>query len=116
MGVTGDKALPPEIANQIIDRTDGVPLFIEELTKSVIESELVMEAGNRYTVTGPAAPLAIPTTLHASLLARLEAAKWAAMAGVRYDILRGVAAEMKKSRILRSDDRRFRLTSSRSLT
>jgi len=47
---------------------------------------------------------------------RREAAKWAAMAGVRYDILRGVAAEMKKSRILRSDDRRFRLTSSRSLT
>ena len=42
--VTGGKALPTEIADQIIDRTDGVPLFIEELTKSVIESGLVAEA------------------------------------------------------------------------
>jgi predicted ATPase len=49
-----------------------VPLFIEELTKSVVESGLVTEAGDRYAVTGPAAPLAIPTTLHASLLARLD--------------------------------------------
>ena len=70
--VTGGKALPKEIADQIIDRTDGVPLFIEELTKSVVESGLVTEAGDRYAVTGPAAPLAIPTTLHASLLARLD--------------------------------------------
>jgi class 3 adenylate cyclase/predicted ATPase len=72
MGVTGGKQLPEEIAEQIIDRTDGVPLFIEELTKSVIESGLVTEAGGHYAVTGPAAPLAIPTTLHASLLARLD--------------------------------------------
>jgi class 3 adenylate cyclase/predicted ATPase len=70
--VTGGKALPKEIADQIIDRTDGVPLFIEELTKSVVESDLVTEAGDRYAVTGPTAPLAIPTTLHASLLARLD--------------------------------------------
>jgi predicted ATPase len=70
--VTGGKALPKEIADQIIDRTDGVPLFIEELTKSVVESGLVTEAGDRYAATGPAAPLAIPTTLHASLLARLD--------------------------------------------
>jgi class 3 adenylate cyclase/tetratricopeptide (TPR) repeat protein len=70
--VTGGRALPKEIADQIIDRTDGVPLFIEELTKSVVESGLVTEAGDRYAVTGPAAPLAIPTTLHASLLARLD--------------------------------------------
>ena len=70
--VTGGKALPKEITDQIIDRTDGVPLFIEELTKSVVESGLVTEAGDRYAVTGPAAPLAIPTTLHASLLARLD--------------------------------------------
>jgi predicted ATPase len=70
--VTGGKALPKEIADQIVDRTDGVPLFIEELTKSVVESGLVTEVGDRYVVTGPAAPLAIPTTLHASLLARLD--------------------------------------------
>jgi predicted ATPase len=46
--VTGGKALPKNIAEQIIDRTDGVPLFIEELTKSVVESGIVTEAGDRY--------------------------------------------------------------------
>jgi class 3 adenylate cyclase/tetratricopeptide (TPR) repeat protein len=70
--VTGGKALPKEISDQIVDRTDGVPLFIEELTKSVVESGLVTESGDRYFVAGPTAPLAIPTTLHASLLARLD--------------------------------------------
>jgi predicted ATPase len=70
--VTGGKALPKEILNQIVERTDGVPLFIEELTKSVVESGLVTDTGNSFEVTGPAAPLAIPTTLHASLLARLD--------------------------------------------
>ena len=68
--VTGGKALPKEITDQIIDRTDGVPLFIEELTKSVVDSGGVIEAGDRYAVTGSA--LAIPTTLQASLLARLD--------------------------------------------
>jgi predicted ATPase len=71
-GVTGGKALPKEIAEQIIDRTDGVPLFIEELTKAVVESGMFTDAGDHYLVTGPVAPLAIPTTLHASLLARLD--------------------------------------------
>jgi class 3 adenylate cyclase len=70
--MTGGKALPKEIADQIVDRTDGVPLFIEELTKTVIESGIVTEAGDRYAATGPMAPLAIPTSLHASLLARLD--------------------------------------------
>jgi tetratricopeptide (TPR) repeat protein len=70
--VTGGKALPKEMADQIIDRTDGVPLFIEELTKAVVESGVVVDAGDRYTATGPAAPLAVPTSLHASLLARLD--------------------------------------------
>jgi class 3 adenylate cyclase len=72
IGVTGGKALPREIADQIIDRTDGVPLFIEELTKTVVESGIVTDVGDHYSVTGPVAPLAIPTTLHASLLARLD--------------------------------------------
>ena len=70
--VTGGKALPKEIADQIIERTDGVPLFIEELTKTVVESGIVTEAGDHYAVAGPMAPLAIPTSLHASLLARLD--------------------------------------------
>src|SRR5205807_2274302 len=70
--VTGGKALPQEIADQITDRTDGVPLFIEELTKAVVESGLVEEADGHYAATGPVAPLAIPTSLQASLLARLD--------------------------------------------
>jgi predicted ATPase len=70
--VTGGKTLPGEIADQIVDRTDGVPLFIEELTKTVLESGILTETGDRYTVAGPVAPLAIPTTLHGSLLARLD--------------------------------------------
>jgi hypothetical protein len=70
--LTGGKVLPKEIADQIIDRTDGVPLFIEELTKAVVESGVLTETGDGYTVAGPVAPLAIPTTLHASLLARLD--------------------------------------------
>ena len=57
----GGKALPREIADQIVERTDGVPLFIEELTKSVVESGIVAEAGDHYAVTGPTAPLAIPS-------------------------------------------------------
>jgi class 3 adenylate cyclase/predicted ATPase len=61
--VSGRKTLPKEIADQIIDRTDGVPLFIEELTKSVLESGWMTGAGDH---------LAIPTTLQASLLARLD--------------------------------------------
>ena len=70
--VTGGKALPKEIADQIIDRTDGVPLFIEELTKSVVESGVLTEGGDHYDVTKPVPLVAIPTTLHASLLARLD--------------------------------------------
>jgi predicted ATPase len=63
--------LPKEIADQIVDRADGVPLSIEKLTKSVVESGILTEASGDYAATGPIAPLAIPTTLHASLLARL---------------------------------------------
>ncbi|MCP3395026.1 AAA family ATPase [Bradyrhizobium sp. CCGB12] len=70
--VTCGKALPKEIADQIIDRTDGVPLFVEELTKSVVESGWITDAGDHYSVTGTVVPLAIPTTLQASLLARLD--------------------------------------------
>jgi predicted ATPase len=70
--VTGNKALPKEIADQIVDRTDGVPLFIEELTKTVIETGIVTEAGDHYTVAGPVTSLAIPASLHASLVARLD--------------------------------------------
>jgi hypothetical protein len=70
--MTGGKALPREITNQIVERTDGVPLFIEELTKAVIESGIVADAGDRYMIAGAVSSLAIPTSLHASLLARLD--------------------------------------------
>jgi tetratricopeptide (TPR) repeat protein len=65
------QSLPEEIADQIIDRTDGVPLFVEELTKAVIESGVLVDSGDRYTVAASLPPLAIPTTLNASLLAAL---------------------------------------------
>jgi tetratricopeptide (TPR) repeat protein len=68
----GGKTLPRAITNQIVERTDGVPLFIEELTKAVIESGLVEDAGDRYMATGSVPSLAIPTSLQASLLARLD--------------------------------------------
>ena len=68
--VAGDKALPPEVVEQIVAKTDGVPLFVEELTKTVLESGLLREGEERYELTGPLPPLAIPTTLHDSLMAR----------------------------------------------
>src|SRR5262249_27343096 len=70
--VTRGKMLPKEIADQIIERTDGVPLFIEELTKAVVESGVLTDTGHRYALTGPSPSLTIPVTLHASLLARLD--------------------------------------------
>jgi predicted ATPase len=70
--IAGEKALPNEVIDQIVDRTDGVPLFVEELTKSVLESDLLREEAGRYVLDGALPPFAIPTTLHASLLARLD--------------------------------------------
>jgi predicted ATPase len=70
--VTGGKELPKEIVDQISDRTDGVPLFIEELTKAILESGALRDAGDHYTIAGSLPSLAIPTSLHASLLARLD--------------------------------------------
>src|SRR5262249_23243331 len=66
------KALPPEVVEQVVAKTDGVPLFVEELTKMVLESGLLQEREARYELTGPLPPLAIPTTLHDSLTARLD--------------------------------------------
>jgi class 3 adenylate cyclase/predicted ATPase len=70
--VTGGKTLPPELVDQIVARGDGVPLFVEELTKAVLESGLVREEGGGYTVVGPLSPLAVPSSLQASLTARLD--------------------------------------------
>jgi predicted ATPase len=70
--LTGGKALPAAVVEHIVARTDGVPLFVEELVKMILESGLVREEGDRYVLTGPLPPLAIPSTLHDSLMARLD--------------------------------------------
>ena len=70
--VAHGKALPAEVVEQVVAKTDGVPLFVEELTKMVLESGLLQERDDRYDLTGPLPPLAIPTTLHDSLMARLD--------------------------------------------
>jgi predicted ATPase len=70
--ITGGKSLPTEVLDQIVARTDGVPLFIGELTKTVLESGLLSDAGDRYELSGPLPSLAIPATLHDSLMARLD--------------------------------------------
>ena len=70
--LTGRRALPAEVLDQILARTDGVPLFIEELTKSILESKLLHQEGDRYFLGAPLPALAIPITLRDSLLARLD--------------------------------------------
>jgi TOMM system kinase/cyclase fusion protein len=70
--VAHGKALPSEVVEQIVAKTDGVPLFVEELTKMVLESSLLRECEASYELTGPLPPLAIPATLHDSLMARLD--------------------------------------------
>ena len=70
--VAQGKALPAEVVAQIVAKTDGVPLFVEELTKTVLESGLLQEQEDHYVLTGPLPPLAIPVTLHDTLLARLD--------------------------------------------
>jgi class 3 adenylate cyclase/predicted ATPase len=70
--IAGGKALPDEVIAQIADRAEGVPLFVEELTKSVLESGLLREEADRWVLDRPLPPLAIPATLHDSLMARLD--------------------------------------------
>jgi predicted ATPase/class 3 adenylate cyclase len=98
--VAHSKVLPPEVVEQVVAKTDGVPLFVEELTKMVLESGLLRERAERYELTGPLPPLAIPTTLHDSLMARLDrlaAVKGLAQLGATlgrefaYELLQAVA-------------------------
>ena len=70
-GVTGNKALSAIIRQDIIERTDGIPLFVEEITKAVLEAE--SEGAARRTIGAvPPPALAVPASLHASLMARLD--------------------------------------------
>jgi predicted ATPase len=70
--LTGDKALPAEVVQHLVTRTDGVPLFVEELTRMFLESGRLREEGDHYVLTGPLASVPIPTTLPDALMARLD--------------------------------------------
>src|SRR6516225_797148 len=70
--VTGGRMLPAEVMKQIVAKTDGNPLFVEELTKTVLEAGILVENHDGYRLDGPLPPLAIPTTLQDSLMARLD--------------------------------------------
>jgi class 3 adenylate cyclase/predicted ATPase len=70
--VAGGKALPAPVMEQILAKTEGLPLFVEELTKAVLESGLLAIADDHYELAGPLQPFAIPATLRDSLMARLD--------------------------------------------
>src|SRR6266566_4818826 len=70
--VTGGRPLPAEVMEQIVVKTDGNPLFVEELTKAVLEAGILVEDADGYRLDGPLPPLAIPATLHDSLMSRLD--------------------------------------------
>jgi predicted ATPase len=100
MQVTGGKILPTEVLGQLVARTDGVPLYVEEMTKAVLESEWLEEADGQYELTRPFSSLSIPTTLQDSLMARLDrlvsakaVAQYASVIGRQfsYDLLQSVS-------------------------
>ena len=70
--VASGKALPPALIERIVGQTDGVPLFVEEVTKSVLEGGLVREEGGAYVMDAALRDIAVPSTLHASLVARFD--------------------------------------------
>ena len=85
---TGGKALPPEVERQVVERADGIPLFVEELTRMVLESEALAEDKSSYRLIGPLSALAIPSSVHDLLTARLdrlstarELVQWGAVIG-----------------------------------
>jgi class 3 adenylate cyclase/predicted ATPase len=100
-GVAGGKSLPAAVLQEIVVKTDGVPLFVEELTRTVLESDLLADRGDHYELVDTLPPLAIPSTLQDSLMARLDrlaAIKEVAQIGAalgrtfHYELLRAVAA------------------------
>jgi class 3 adenylate cyclase/predicted ATPase len=70
--MAGGKSFPSSVLDQILSKTEGVPLFVEELTKVVLESGFLKQSGEDYKLSGPLPPLAVPATLHDSLMARLD--------------------------------------------
>ena len=70
--VTGGKPFPAEVMQHLVEKTDGIPLFIEEMTKTVLESEMLTADGREYVFTGSVSGMTIPATLQDSLMARLD--------------------------------------------
>jgi TOMM system kinase/cyclase fusion protein len=70
--MTEGKTFPPEVLTQIVEKTDGVPLFVEEMTKAILESGYLTDTDGHYELTGSFAAFAIPTTLQDALMARLD--------------------------------------------
>jgi predicted ATPase len=71
-GMTDGKTLPHEVLAQIVEKTDGVPLFVEEITKDLLESGQLTAVNGHYVLAGSLQALSIPATLHDSLMARLD--------------------------------------------
>jgi predicted ATPase len=99
-GMTDGKTFPAEVLQQIITKTDGVPLFVEKITKAILESGHLKETDGHYALTGSFSTLAIPATLQDSLMARLDrlvtakaVAQYAAVIGRQfsYDLLHAVS-------------------------
>ncbi len=70
--IAGAKSLPAEVVDHIVTKTDGVPLYVEELTKTILVSDILSDAGDHFELTGPLSSLSIPDTLQESLMARLD--------------------------------------------
>ena len=104
--VAGNRDLPPEAVHHIVTKTDCVPLFLEELTKTILESGMVVERNGRYELAGPLETLGIPTTLQNSLTSRLDRmrkAKAVAQLGATlgreftYEMLRAIPGDHKRN-------------------
>ena len=104
--VAAGRALRPEILDQVVGRTDGIPLFVEELTKLFLEADVVREEGGSYAAADQLSPTEIPASLHDMLMARLDrlasaksVAQLAAMLGreFSYELLHAVAPFDKRS-------------------
>jgi predicted ATPase len=96
------KTLPTEVVQHIVTKTDGVPLYVEELTKMLLASPLLWEEVDQYVLTGPLRTVAIPDTLQDALMARLDqlnTAKEVAQLGAvlgrefAYELLRAIAPQ-----------------------
>lgn len=70
--LTGGRSMPPDLISHIVEKTDGVPLFIEELTRAVLESGMVLEVDGRFEYAGTVDRITVPSTLRDSLMARLD--------------------------------------------